>query len=155
LYDISKALGENLCLCHGRSPAAVARLAGVYHWEAGAPGFLSEWLQRATKERSFTVDSASGVVRDYVHLDDVVAALVRLGETAATGLYNVASGENVSNEDIMATLNNNGWAISMARFSERERLPICDIAPLTKLGIAPRRARDVINEWARGVSGSS
>jgi len=45
LYDLSKALGENLCLTQSGGRASVARLSCVWDWAEGAPGFLSEWMQ--------------------------------------------------------------------------------------------------------------
>lgn len=147
LYDLSKALGENLCLCQKRAPSAVARLSGVYDWTPGAPGFLSEWLQRAAHERRFVVDSASGVIRDYIHLDDVVRALMRISATKANGIFNVASGENISNGEILDIFNGAGFEITLARQSDRQKLPVCDIAALTSLGVVPQRTRDVIMHW--------
>ncbi len=61
LYDLSKALGENLCLTTAGNRAAVARLSNVYDWQKDAPGFLSVWLQRASVQKSLELDSAGGV----------------------------------------------------------------------------------------------
>ncbi len=138
LYDLSKALGENLCLNAAQGRGAVARLSCVYDWTAGSPGFLSQWLQRAAREQQLDIDSASGVVRDYIHLDDVVAALAAMSTQRCDGIVNVASGEQVSNADLAAQFERKGWAVSLRRESERERPAPCSIDRLAQLGVVPR-----------------
>ena len=145
LYDLSKALGENLCLNASGGRAAVARLACVYDWRTGAPGFLSAWLQRAVHERDLRIDSASGVVRDYVHLDDVVAALHAMAERRSTGIVNVASGEQVSNLELAEVFRRHGWSVSLARDSERERRAPCSTGRLAQLGVVARPVRAVLD----------
>ncbi|MFN9848345.1 MAG: NAD-dependent epimerase/dehydratase family protein, partial [Alphaproteobacteria bacterium] len=44
VYDLSKALGENLTLARSGGRGVVARLSNVYDGAEGSPGFLSEWL---------------------------------------------------------------------------------------------------------------
>lgn len=107
LYDLSKLMGESLCLQTAR--ASVARLACVYESEQDQDGFLPHLLRQAIaqhKDKSphLVVDTSATIARDYVHLNDVVSALVALAETKATGIYNVASGENVSNQEIFNLL---------------------------------------------------
>jgi nucleoside-diphosphate-sugar epimerase len=145
LYDLSKALGENLCLHAAGGRAAVARLSCVYDWTEGAPGFLSEWLQRAREGRALPIDSASGIVRDYIHLDDVVAALSAMSAQRSTGIVNVASGEQVSNLELAEVFERHGWQVTLARSSERERRAPCSVARLAQLGVVPRPVRAVLD----------
>jgi nucleoside-diphosphate-sugar epimerase len=144
LYDFSKGLGENLCMTVAANRTAIARLACVFDWNAGAPGFLSEWLQRAAAEKDFCLDSGTGYVRDYIHLDDVVAALRAMADRSATGIVNVASGENVSNAELAEVFNHCGWAVSLARENPRQAAPVCDVRRLRALGVHPRPVRAVI-----------
>ncbi|WP_164557958.1 NAD-dependent epimerase/dehydratase family protein [Massilia atriviolacea] len=150
LYDLSKALGENLCLHAAGGRAAVARLACVYDWAPGAPGFLSEWLQRAMREKDLHLDSSGGVVRDYIHLDDVVAALAAMAAQRSTGVVNVASGEQVSNAELAQVFRRHGWSVSLARDSARAHPAPCTVERLAQLGVAPRRVRAVIEHCLGG-----
>jgi UDP-glucose 4-epimerase len=145
LYDLSKALGENLCLNAAGGRAAVARLACVYDWSAGSPGFLSAWLQRAMHEQVLCIDSASGIVRDYIHLDDVVGALHAMAAQRSTGIVNVASGEQVSNHELAEVFRRHGWSVSLARDSARERRATCSVSRLSQLGVVARPARAVLD----------
>ncbi|AGW94951.1 MULTISPECIES: NAD-dependent epimerase/dehydratase family protein [Cupriavidus] len=145
LYDLSKALGENLCLTQAPGRAAVARLSCVFDWDDDAPGFLSEWLQRAARERVFRLETDAGFVRDYIHLNDVVAALVALCETPATGIFNVASGANVSNAELAAVFARHGWSVELARASAPQSAAQCSVKRLHALNVVPRDVRDVVD----------
>lgn len=147
LYDMSKALGESLCLTVAGQRTAVARLACVFDWRAGAPGFLSEWLQRAAHEKHFCLDSGTGFVRDYIHLDDVVMALRLIVDGGASGIINVASGENVSNIELAEVFNRCGWSVSLRRDTPRQSAPICDVQRLTSLGTHVRPVRSVVETY--------
>lgn len=144
LYDLSKALGENLCLTQAGGRAAVARLACVWDWSDGAPGFLSEWMQKARRSRTLSLDSASGYVRDYIHLDDTVAALRAIVDSGQSTIFNVASGENVSNGELAATFEACGWTISLSRTTPTQAAPRCDVDRLRALGVDPIPVRQAI-----------
>lgn len=144
LYDLSKALGENLCLTAAPGRAAVARLSCVYDWRDGAAGFLSDWLRRAARERTLQLDSADGIVRDYIHVDDVVLALRAMADRRAGGIVNVAGGENLSNADLAALFRQHGWNVSFNRSSARQSAPLCSLQRLTALGVTPRPVREVL-----------
>ena len=112
LYDLSKALGESLCRVAGQGRARVARLACVWSEGDDAEGFLPELLRRVRELRTadgagpaptptptqiVRVDSSPHFARDYVHIDDVLDALVALATSSGFGIYNVAGGCNVGN----------------------------------------------------------
>ncbi len=150
LYDLSKALGENLCLTQGGGRASVARLSCVWDWRDGAPGFLSEWLQQARRRRVLSFDSATGHVRDYIHLDDTVAALRAMVDGPARGIVNVASGENVSNEELAEVFDRSGWTVDLARFTPRQAAPVCAVDRLHALGVRPTPVRHAIETLLNG-----
>lgn len=144
LYDLSKALGESLCLSTAGGRASVARLACVYDWQEGAPGFLSAWLQRARQEKHMLVDTASGIVRDYIHLDDVVAALIAMSTQQSTGIINIATGENISNGELAEMFNGQGWSVKLDRECPLQQRAVCSTGRLAALGIQPRPVREVL-----------
>jgi nucleoside-diphosphate-sugar epimerase len=147
LYDLSKALGENMCLTASGGKGCVARLSSVYDDAPEATGFLPILLRRLKRERRFTLDSKSGIVRDYVHVDDVVHGLIKLSETKTSGIVNIASGENVSNQNIADTLNAAGFDITLQHQSKRENPPVCDITKLNAIGIKPVLVRSYLQNF--------
>lgn len=151
LYDLSKALGENLCLTASDGRGSVARLSCVYEAAADAPGFLSELFQQARLGESFTVDSSSGITRDYIHVDDVVRALKAIVDSGLNDIVNVASGENVSNQQIIDEFNSLGYALELKATSERKVCAECNVERLIELGVVPIK----VSEFIKNTFGSS
>lgn len=140
LYDLTKATGEHFTLLHSQGRGRVARLASVYDAAPDATGFLPDLFRQLARERQFSLDSAPNISRDYVHIDDVIAALTAIIESGQPEtIYNVASGENVSNADLVAAINQAGWQVSLARPAVAAgATPVVDIERLKALGVAPR-----------------
>jgi nucleoside-diphosphate-sugar epimerase len=149
LYDFSKGLGENLCLNASKSPASVARLSSVYDDGPDATGFMPDLLRRLKKERAFALDSSSGIVRDYVHVNDVVEGLIKMAEQTTSEIVNIGSGENVSNQDIVDALNATGCDITLQRQSTRENPPVTDIHKLKALGVNPLPVRSYLQTYLK------
>ncbi|WP_304165587.1 NAD(P)-dependent oxidoreductase [Phenylobacterium aquaticum] len=151
LYDLSKALGENLTLTQMGGRGTVARLANVYDAGPADPGFLSEWLARAATTRDIELDSSPAVTRDYVHADDVAEALIRMAKDGE-GVINVASGQLVSNADLAACFEAGGWRIRFRRQDQLSPPPRIDIDRLRALGLAPRGVKDHVAAYLRELS---
>lgn len=144
VYDLSKALGENLTLARSEGRGAVARLSNVFDLAEGASGFLPELLQKARRTRTITLDSVPGAVRDYIHADDVTAALLAMGAGEVSGVINVASGRNVSNADLAQVFAKAGWTLNLAPDRPMPPAPHCAIDRLRALGVDPRDPRVLI-----------
>lgn len=151
VYDLSKALGENLTLTRADGRGRVARLANVYDWEAGAPGFLSEWLIRAGRETDLKLESSPHVARDYIHVDDVVTALIAIAGSQAPAIFNVASGELVSNGEIAEVFEKAGRSVAFTGEARPAPPPNASIARLTGLGVRPRPVKDVVRAYLEGL----
>jgi nucleoside-diphosphate-sugar epimerase len=140
LYDLSKALGESLCVHAGGGRARVARLASVYSDDLGDETFLHSTLRRAARESSFSLDTAADNERDYVHIDDVCASLVAVAAFGKRPIYNVASGENVNNSALFETVARaNGCRIHATRPPTGARFPVIDVSAVAEdFGLHPR-----------------
>ncbi len=108
LYDLSKALGESLCRQASGGRARIARLSCVYSGaDDDADGFLGTLLSRVRapgRGPVLEVDSSAEASRDYVHVEDVIEALVAIASRGTQPLYNVAGGVNVANRQLFARL---------------------------------------------------
>jgi len=151
-YDLSKALGENIALTRSGGRGAVARLANVYDWEVDAPGFLSQWLVDAARSRDLVLDSSPYVARDYIHLDDVVAALIAMAERPALEVVNVASGELVSNGEIANLFIRAGWRVSFKADAAPPAPPRADVRRLRALGVSPAPVKEVVRRYVEGLA---
>jgi UDP-glucose 4-epimerase len=87
-YGLSKRLGEEACRLHP-ARSAVARLTSVFGpgqvaWE-GATGAIAAFARRALEGRPIVIPGDPERVRDFVYVDDVVAALEAIAEQARWG----------------------------------------------------------------------
>jgi nucleoside-diphosphate-sugar epimerase len=152
VYDLSKALGENLAIVRSGGRGRVARLANVYDWADRAPGFLSQWLQRARAGKAIALDSSPYVARDYIHLDDVVAALVAIAQAPEPVIVNVASGELVSNAEIAEVFAQAGWMVRFNGEAKPPPPPNARIDRLKALGVTPRPVKDVVRGYLESLA---
>jgi nucleoside-diphosphate-sugar epimerase len=103
LYNLSKAMGESLCLHSGRD-VCVARLSNVYGTGMQAHNFLASLLQEAKHTGKLYIRTAPDSVKDYIAVHDVVRYLLALAEGSRYRLYNLASGVNTSHQQIATVL---------------------------------------------------
>jgi nucleoside-diphosphate-sugar epimerase len=144
VYDLSKALGENLCLTRSDGRAAVARLSNVFDLHPLASGFLSELLARAVKERSIVLEVSPAGGRDYIHVDDAIAGLLALDATTGSGIVNIASGEILTNGELGRIFRSAGWRLAFTARADPPLPPACDVTRLGLLGVRPREVREVL-----------
>lgn len=109
LYNISKLAGESLCLNHSNPRVRVARLSnvygtGMYGPAKGEQNFLGSVIREAISERHVELHSAPGSAKDYIHIGDVVRALTLISIDGRERIYNVASGDTVSHEQLLDRL---------------------------------------------------
>jgi len=147
IYDLSKALGENIVLTQTAGRGSVARLSNVFDWQEGSPGFLSEWLIAAGRARDLQLESSPHIARDYIHVDDVVSALLAMAAAPEPGIVNVASGELVDNDAIARVFEDAGYRVSFTGTANPPPPPCADASKLRGLGVDPRPVRTVIAEY--------
>jgi nucleoside-diphosphate-sugar epimerase len=150
VYDLSKALGENLTLTRTDGRGRVARLSNVYDWMDGAPGFLSEWLIKARSTRDLVLDSSPNIARDYIHLDDTVAALIAIAQ-AQGDVFNVAAGRLTTNADICRVFEACGWWVKFTADANPLPPPNARVERLAGLGVTARPVEDVVRGYLEGL----
>lgn len=151
VYDLSKALGENLTLARTAGRGAVARLSNVYDWADGAPGFLSEWLIKARTTRDLVLESSPNIARDYIHLDDTVEALIAIA-TRGEGIYNVAAGRLTTNADIARVFEAAGFWVKFTGDASPPPPPNAAVDRLAGLGVVARPVEDVVRGYLEGLA---
>ena len=104
LFAVSKLAGEAACLSLDRPDVRIVRLSTVYGGTFASPNFLCSLLRDMAAHTTVALPADPTTARDYVHVDDVVAALARLPHTAASRILNLASGEAVRNDHLVAGL---------------------------------------------------
>ncbi len=103
-YDLSKLLGEAVCLGHSKSTVRVARLSNVYGADQNSPTFLNSVIGELKHNEAVTIREAPESSKDYISIDDVVHLLVRITVSGKERLYNVASGVPIAHVQIAEKL---------------------------------------------------
>ena len=103
LYNLSKLLGESLCLALGRREIRVARLSNVWGFDTKSANFVPTLVRDALAGR-ISLQSSRRSCKDYIGIGDVVAVLPEISRCGSERIYNVACGENVSHGAIVDEL---------------------------------------------------
>jgi nucleoside-diphosphate-sugar epimerase len=128
LYNLSKLMGESLCLQSGRS-VRIARLSNVYGLQMPEQNFLAEVLSVAARDKHVRFRSAPESEKDYISVNEVVAALPLIALDGGDGIFNVATGVNVSNQliadfltkaDVLCEFESNAPAIKFPRIDTQK-----------------------------------
>lgn len=104
LYNLSKLMGESLCLRDRRIGVRVVRLSNVVGGEdVGSANFVPSLLREARGGR-IQLQTALDSAKDYIHIDDVVELLPRIAAEGRERLYNVASGVQITHAEWVSQL---------------------------------------------------
>jgi nucleoside-diphosphate-sugar epimerase len=103
LYTLTKLTGERLCLSSGRK-TRIVRLSNVYGTDYDSENFINDIIGKIKKEGRVDFFTTAASAKDYISLDALTAILITIATTGKQDIYNVASGENISNAEIIEML---------------------------------------------------
>ncbi|WP_291571679.1 NAD-dependent epimerase/dehydratase family protein [Clostridium sp. UBA4548] len=104
IFNVSKLLGESLCLNSGKDNVKVARISNVCGDDFTSNNFIYSIIKDAIEKKEIILNTTLDSEKDYIGIEDVVNMLLRLGHKGNSGIYNVASGKNISNGAIISIL---------------------------------------------------
>jgi nucleoside-diphosphate-sugar epimerase len=104
LYNLSKLMGESLCLHGGRPGLKVARLSNIVGLRPDPDMFIDQLLDEGRRTGQVVFRTSLRSRKDYLHVDDAVALIARIALSGNDGIYNVASGEGITNGEIARAL---------------------------------------------------
>ena len=140
LYNLSKLLGESLCLAVSRPTVRVVRLSNVYGPGATSDDFLTSVLREAAGSGAVQLRTAMDSERDFVDLADVVDLLPRIADSGRHRLYNVGSGCNITNRQLADALARLNVRVSVEPGAQRVAYPPLRIARVVEeFGFEPRQ----------------
>lgn len=104
LYNLSKLMGESLCLHGGRPGLKVARLSNIVGLRPDPDMFIDQLLDEGRRTGKVAFRTSLESRKDYLHVEDAVDLIARIALSGNVGIYNVASGEGVTNGEIAQAL---------------------------------------------------
>jgi nucleoside-diphosphate-sugar epimerase len=141
LYNLSKLSGESLCLNSG-IPARIVRLSNVYgHSENpnfDSPLFIPALLRESVLEKKLVFRSAPTSAKDYIHVEDAAQLILLIASKGKSKIYNVASGQNISNVQIADVLYQRGTEVEFLPGAESIWFHPIDINRILSEFFAPR-----------------
>ena len=150
IYTLSKATGEAVVLALGPK-GRVARISNAYGIDQGR-SFLDSIFQEAIREGTITLRSSLESARDYISVDDIVALLVRIATDGRHQIYNLASGENITNGEVTAAISAlTGCSVSVVPNAPVTGFPRIDCSRIEEeFGLTPAR---VLEDLPRLLAG--
>lgn len=146
LYNLSKLMGESLCLQSGRDRVRVVRLSNVVGGDDESSGNFLPVLIREAKAGRIVLRTAIDSAKDYVHIDDVTGVLPLIAEHGTFDMYNVASGvltEHRQWVDLLQLLT--GCVVNVEPNAPSVRFPpVCINRVRDEFGFSPRPALEAL-----------
>lgn len=147
-YNLSKLMGESICLSSSKKNIRIARLSNVIGENFDSDDFLFSLIKDAVKNNQIILNSSSKSEKDYVHIDDVTKILINIATSGKNKIYNVASGKNIRTEEIVEKIiKSTGCKIKDDFNSKSFSFPLISIEKIvTEFGFVPVSALDKIEE---------
>lgn len=148
LYNLSKLTGESLCFASGRNHVRVARLSNVYGDDFASDNFLPSLIRAAVADGCITLGTTLDSSKDYISINDVVAVLPKIALVGKQRVYNVASGRNTSNRELVEAIQElTGCTMGVAGDVRHVSFPLIQIARLRQeFGFSPAILLDCLEE---------
>jgi nucleoside-diphosphate-sugar epimerase len=104
IFNISKLAGETSCLSVARPEVRVARISNVLGADFKSNNFVNSVIKDILKTGKVTLRTGAQSAKDYIRVNILVEYLEKIARHGKERLYNVASGINTRNAQIMEAL---------------------------------------------------
>lgn len=101
LYNISKLMGESICLSNNNTKIKIVRLSNVIGNDSKSSNFFTSLIREAVKNKSINLKTSFEDKKDYIHINDVTKMLLKIAIDGSDRLYNLASGKSISHQQII------------------------------------------------------
>ena len=133
LYNLSKLMGESLCHAASRSerPVRVVRLSNVIGGDVASDNFVYVLLREALANGVIQLKTSLDSAKDYIALPDVTRMLESIACSGQAHCYNLASGQQTTNGELVATIARlTGASFSVSDDAPHTPFPRIDIGRL-------------------------
>jgi len=129
VYNISKLMGEALCLSLPNKNIRVVRLSNVYGYGQSKHTFLASIINELVHTGKAVIREAPESKKDYIALTDVLPLLEAIALSGRERIYNLASGKAVTHAELANKLIQLiECAIQFEEQAPCRRFPLIDIS---------------------------
>ena len=133
VYNISKLLGESLCLSQNNAKVRIARLSNVFGVGQNPTTFLASVLSEILQNGIVSIREARDSNKDYVPLDDILPLLESIAITGKERIYNLAGGRLLSHGELAEIVGRlTGGSIHFAEDGVLRQFPQIDISRIRR-----------------------
>ncbi|WP_298985808.1 NAD(P)-dependent oxidoreductase [uncultured Roseibium sp.] len=155
-YDLSKMLGEALCLSLDQPSVKVIRLSNVYGPDQSKATFLGSLLEDLAQTGKASILESPDSSKDYVAISDVTSLAEMIARRGFHRTYNVASGQPVCHIEIAKTVIAEGLTCTFLPGGRRRVFPTINITRLKEeFDFTPRSLLDDLPQLLRAAGDSS
>lgn len=104
LFNISKLMGESICLNSMKKNIRIARISNVCGNDFSSNNFIYSIIKDAVEKQEIILRTTLDSEKDYIGIDEVVDVILKISQSGKEKIYNVASGKNISNKKIVDIL---------------------------------------------------
>ena len=142
LYNLSKLVGEAICISSGRENVRIARLSNVVGpAEFQRETFLGAICRSAIQDGRIRLLSDPRSEKDYIWIDDVAQILVQIAVHGTSQIYNVARGVQTPHQLwIEGLVEETGCTFSLA-----EHAPLASFPRISSMRLFSEFPRTLIN----------
>ena len=101
LYNISKIMGEAVCLSFPNDKIRIARLSNVVGDDWNSENFIYSILKEIKVSEKLLLRSEPESCKDYIVINDVVNLLYEISLKGRFRIFNVAGGRNISTRELL------------------------------------------------------
>lgn len=133
LYDLSKLLGESVCLAQHSNAVRAARLSNVYGFDQSAHTFLGAILGSLKRQRAVVIHESPDSGKDYISVSALGPILEAIALHGTYRIYNVASSHTVTHAELAHELSSlTAVPVAFEPSAPRRRFPDIDISLIAK-----------------------
>ena len=107
LYGLASLMIEKYIACYGKNynlDFTIARLSNVYGARQWQSGFIPAMIIKMLKKENPVIYGSGLQTRDFIHIDDVVEALIILARKSENEIYNIGSNKEISLNEVFALI---------------------------------------------------
>lgn len=112
IFDLTKLLGESVCIEAAGNKAKIVRLSNVYGYDQSSRTFLGAVLNDLCVGRPVEFQDSPESEKDYISIEDVTSFLMKIALSTEAGIFNLAKGQNLTNHQIANALRSIGCSIT-------------------------------------------
>lgn len=148
LYNISKIMGESICLSIHNKNVKVVRLSNVLGNDFSSGNIVYSLIEDAIQKGKISLKQSANVERDFISVDKVVSLIVDVAVKGLERIYNIASGQNVSNQVIIDNIQERtNCEVTYESENEVLKFPVISIEKIVnEFSFKPENFENKLNE---------